>query len=174
MVFKAKISKTGGFTLLEMIVVMAVWMVILAFASRLLWYTSDRSARLHKRQEALESARVAVDALTTNIQMANSIELRTDPDGMLRRIELRQTNPQGQVHWFDFRYNRDALPGAAAYKRLVFGGNNELASHLNEVRLVLSADRSLIYITVTTDEILGEPITLTGTVDIRYKDLTIR
>lgn len=164
----------GGFTLLEMVVVAAVSIILLAGASRLLWHTTQVSTGLLARQEALESARVAVDVLTVNIQMAERITLNTDPDGMLRRLDVLQISPENIPWEYTFRYDRNASPGSPAYKRLNFGGYNELASHLSEVRLILSPDRQLIHITVTTDEILGEPITLTGTVDIRYKVLIMR
>jgi prepilin-type N-terminal cleavage/methylation domain-containing protein len=163
-------SKSGGFTLLEMVVTMAVWILLLAGASHLLLHTSQVSAGVLARQEALENARAAVDALTVNLQMAEEIVLLTDSDGMLRRVSWLQVSPRGLPEWFEFRYFPDAPPGTAQHNRLNFG-NNELASHLSELRLTLSADRRLIHITVTSDESLGEPITLTSTVDIRYKIL---
>ena len=163
----------GGFTLLEMVVVAAVSMILLLGASRLLWYTTQVSAGLLARQEALENARVAVDALTVNIQMAERIILNTDSDGMLRRLDLLQISPENDSWYYIFRYDRNAAPGSPGYKRLNFSGFNELASHLSEVRLTLSSNQQLIHITVTTDESLGEPVTLTGTVDIRYKVLII-
>ena len=162
----SKNNLNGGFTLLELTAAIAIWMILLAGASQLLLSTAATTARLVDRQEALESARVAVDALTVNLQMADQIILRTNSYGMLRDMSLRQIDPNGSRHWYDFRYG-------AIYNRLEFG-NNELASNLSEVRITLSDDRQLIFITVTTSERLGEPITLTGTVDIRYKDLTLR
>jgi len=164
----------GGFTLLEMVVVAAISMILLVGASRLLWYTTHVSTGLLARHEALENARVAMDALTVNIQMAERITLNTDSDGMLRRLDLLQVSPEN-VDWeYTFRYDRDAPPGTPGYKRLNFSGFNELASHLSEIRLTVSSDRQLMHITITTDENFGEPITLTGTVDIRYKVLIIR
>ena len=164
----------GGFTLLEMVVAIAVWMILIAGASRLLWYTTHTSTGLLARQEALESARVAVDALTVNLQMAESIILHTDSDGMLRRLSLLQVAPTNNPAWFHFYYDRNAPYGTPKYKRLEFGGHNELASNLSAVKLILSADHSLIHIAVTTDERLGEPVTLRSVVDIQYKSLTIR
>ena len=164
----------GGFTLLEMVVVVAIWMILLVGASRLLWYTTQISTGLLASQEALENARAAVDVLTVNLQMAEIIILNTDSDNMLRYLELWQVTPENRSDWYVFRYDRNAIPGTPGYKRLNFGGFNELASHLSEVRLALSANRQLIHITVTTDESLGKPITLSGTVDIRYKVLILR
>ena len=161
-----KNSLNGGFTLLELTAAIAIWVILLAGASQLLLSTTATTAKLVDRQEALESARAAVDVLTVNLQMADRIILRTDSAGMLRDLSLRQIDPSGTPHWYDFRYGR-------IYNRLEFD-TNELASNLSEVRITLSDNRQLIFITVTTSEHLGEPITLTGTVDIRYKDLTLR
>ena len=163
-----------GFTLLEVIVATAVWMILAVGASHFLWYTSQQSTNLLSGQEAFENARVAVDALTVNLQMADEIILNTDADGMLRHLSLRQINPGDRIHWFEFSYDINALPGTTRYNRLEFGGHNELASHLSEVRLTLSNNRQLMHITVTTSERLGNPVTLTSAVDIRYKRLTVR
>jgi len=164
------LSKSSGFTLVETIVAVAIWMILLAGASQLFWYTSQVSTGILARQEALEGTRVAVDALMVNLQMAEEIVLNTDSDGMLRNLSLLQVAPSGLPERFEFSYNRDALYGTPQYKRLNFGGN-ELASNLSEVRLTLSKDRKLIYITVTSYDSFGEPVTLIGAVDVRYKAL---
>ncbi|MCL2421957.1 MAG: prepilin-type N-terminal cleavage/methylation domain-containing protein [Defluviitaleaceae bacterium] len=173
-----KRSATGGFTLLEMVVTMAIWMILIAGASRLLWYASSASANILNQQEALASARIAVDAIAVNVQMAEEIVLQTDGDGMLRSLSLRQISPQGNLEWYLFTYDRHAAIGTPGYRRLIFtgqrepnvpGGHNELASNLKAVQVRISEDRSLLYITVVSCDSWGEPVTLQGTVDIRYK-----
>lgn len=153
-------NRRDGFTLIELLVVISVFTILLYGVSRLLIHTTEQSARITAQQESLESARIAVDALTVNLQMADEITLHTYADGALRRIYLFQIDSAGLRHRFVFTNNRTA-------NRLLFSGN-ELASNINDVRL--SVDGGLMHIAVTAGEALGESITLTGTVDIRYKD----
>ena len=168
------LRKTSGLTLLELVVAISVWMVLLVGATQILVHITAVSTDLISQQEAHENARVAADALVVNLQMAEEIELRTDADGMLRRLTVYQINPGGTRHPFVFTFDRHAPPTASRFERLQFGGNNELASNLSEVRLILSPCEEMIHISITSSEILGEPITVTSTVDIRYKDLTVR
>ena len=168
--------KPGGFTLLELTVALGLWMLLIAGVSMVLTHSTRAAASMLARQEAAENARVAMDALTVNIQMADVIDLRTDPDGMLRSLRLRQVGPQqGRIETYQFNYDGDLSPYHVRYNRLHFGrGGNELASHLSEIRLTLSANREILYINIVTCENLSEPITLTRAVDIRYKSLIIR
>jgi len=159
-------------TLLELLIATALWMILVLGASRMLWYTTQVSTNLISQQEALESARVAMDALIVNIQMAQEIILHTDPPyGMLRSLSLLQVAPDGSPHWYDFSFDANAVRGQAKYKRLEFGGHNELVSNICEVLLRPSECRQRIHITVITYEGLGKPVTLTSTVDISYKEL---
>lgn len=159
-----------GMTLLELVVAIGIWSILLVGASQLLIHTTQISADLVNRQAAHENARGALDALIVNIQMADAIELRTDPDGMLRHLVTHQLNPIEVRNPFTFSFDRNAPPGAARYRVLQYTVNNELVSNITEVRLTLSDDRDFIYITITADD----RITLTSTVDVRYKELTIR
>lgn len=166
-------SNTGGFTLLELMIAVAVWIILLTGASRLLWYSTNVATGLIAQQEALENARVAIDALSINIKMADGITLNTHSDGTLIQVELRQIRPAthenpGGSRSYAFSYARGS-------NTLNFSGpGNQIAYHLSAIKLILSDDHELIHITVTTCESLGEPITLTTSVDIRYKNLTIR
>ena len=167
--------KSGGFTLLELTAAIGLWMLLFAGVSMILNHSAGTTSSMLARQEAVENARVAMDALTINIQMADEIELRTDPDGMLRRLALRQISPLGRPETYEFIYDGDLSPYHVRYNRLHLSGpGNELASHLSEVRLTLSADMGILHISITTCDSLGEPVTITSAVDIRYKFLTIR
>ena len=153
----------NGFTLLELVVAIGLWMVLLLGASQLMMHTSRTAATIITRQEALEQARAAVDMLTVNVQMADALTLDPPEGGTLRRLSTRQIDHANQPRWFVFNY------GNILY-RLQYSNYNELASHLSDVRITLSYNRDIMYISVTTAAHLGTPITLTSAVDIRYKE----
>ena len=170
-------SKKAGFTLIELVMAIAVWMIFMAGATHFIWYTARTSAEIKARQNLLENARVSVDMLTVNLQMTDDIVLTTDHDGMLRFLRVFQIDPRGNDHRYTFRYNRDLPASATRFRRLEMGNRgtyNELASYISEVRLIPSENRQLIQIIVTaTDENLEESITLESAVDIRYKDFVL-
>ena len=164
---KSASTKRSGFTLIELVVVMALWMILMAGASHLLLHSTSSSTRMITSQGALESARVAKDFLTVNIQMADTIILQRDTDGMLRRLTLYQIDQNGRRWPYVFTYNRTA-------NRLQFSTYNELAPHISEVRLAPSSNNNIMDIAITTDPSIGEPITVTSKVDIRFKYLEVR
>ena len=145
-------------------------MILLAAASHILWHASHTSASLIARQEALESARIAIDALTVSLQLSDKITLETEQSGMLRRLTARQINPEGFDHAYVFYFNSTLSPGALRYRRLDLG-NQELTSNIRAVYIILSADHKVINITVISCDSLGEPIILTGAVNVQYKIL---
>ena len=159
-----------GITLLELVVATAIWMILLLGASQLIVHTARVAAYVSVGQDIHEHARVAMDSLIVNIQMADEIEIWADPDGMLRRLTLHQINPMELREAYTFTYNRNANPTDASFRRINFSGTNELASFITEVRLVVSYDSKFIYLTVTADD----RFTIQSTVDIRYKELAIR
>ena len=156
----------SGFTLLELTAAIAIWMILLAFASQMLLNATRTTTSLVDQQDALERARVAVDYLTANVQLADRIELTNWPNGMMRRLNLHQICLDRGPHWYRFRYGflQDGLDM----------NYNEIARNLSEVRITFSDDRTLMFITVTSDTADDSiTITLTGAVDIRYKNLTV-
>lgn len=162
---------SGGFTLLEMIVAVAIWMILLAGALQLLSYTTQRSTALLAQQEGFESARIAMDTLIVSLQMADRIILETEASGMLRRLTARQINTNNLDHDFVYYFNSDLAPGSLRFRRLDLG-NQELASNILAIYFILSADRDMIHITLISCDILSEPIRLTSTVNIEHKILT--
>jgi type II secretory pathway component PulJ len=166
------VKKCGGVTLLEAVIALAIWMV-LAAGIIFIWQSFTRSSlQIIKTQDAFENARAAMDALLINIQLADTIQLETDNNHVLKRLTLTQRDPQGNPHNYIFYYNTHAIPGEAKYHRLEFGLNNEFASQIANISLEVP-HRNRIAISISTDGSLSEAITLTGLADIRYKDVTI-
>ena len=159
-----------GMTLIELVVAIGVWSILIFGAAQILMHTTQSSVDIISSQSAHENARAAIDALTVNIQMADEIILQTHADGMLRHLITYQLNPNRVRTYYTFSYDAFAPPNAARFRVLQYSRNNELASDITEVRLRLSDSGYFIYITVTADN----EITLTGAVDIRYKELTVR
>ncbi|MCL2405688.1 MAG: hypothetical protein FWC92_09105 [Defluviitaleaceae bacterium] len=164
-----KSKRTSGFTLMEAIIALAVWM-ILAVSVLYMWnHMSNRSAALLARQSALENARGAMDVLITNIQMAKSISLNVGPDYVLRHMLLPSYNPDGNPHVYRFDFNVNLLPTSVRFRRLEFG-QNELVSNIALVR-IQPINGQYMHITIKTG--CEFPIILEGSVDIRYKILTV-
>ncbi|MCL2571297.1 MAG: hypothetical protein FWE11_02755 [Defluviitaleaceae bacterium] len=161
-----------GFTLLEATIALAVWM-ILSVSIFLVWrHSANATTSTLTRQSAFENARISMDAIIMNIQMAQAILLEVEDDYILQRLVLTERNPQGHLHDYTFRFNAKSRPGSSDFNILIFGltAANELASGIALVR-IQPIDNSHIQITIVTD--CEHPVTLEGSVDIRYKSLTV-
>lgn len=166
-----QIKQPNGYTLLEAVIALAVWSVLALTAAGLLVYVSRSSARMLNEAEAFENARAAVDALTANLQMADTVRVENDYDGILRKLTLTERDPDGRSADYIFYFNASALPIQAKYHRLEFGLNDEFASRIARVTLSLSGE--VMTVTVVTDDTLCAPFTFQSMVDVRYKQVTV-
>ena len=171
-------KSNDGFTLLELVIALGLWAILLSGLAGAIWHSSHNATQLANRQNAMENARVALDTLSVNLQMAEAIFLDTHPNGRLRLLRTYQASPDRcpalvhencnplnciggfRRHGFEFRFN-------PSNGRLNFGGHNELASHLSEVKLEQIGD--FIHITIITDDTFSEAITLHTVVDMRFR-----
>ena len=173
-----KKKTSAGFTLLEAVIALAVWM-ILSLSVFFVWqYTAERSNALIERQNAFENARMAMDGLIMNIQMAKEIQLLKWPNSdILRRLTVTQlyTSRDGnqRIHNYDFTFFINTTPtgNPTRHHRLIFG-TQEFASNIRTVWIIPINDNQTMHITIETG--CEYPIFLEGSVDIRYKRLTIR
>ncbi|MCL2839972.1 MAG: prepilin-type N-terminal cleavage/methylation domain-containing protein [Defluviitaleaceae bacterium] len=154
-----------GFTLLEATIALALW-AVLSVGIFLTWYhVSGASRAMRTHQSAFENARIAMDALIINIQMAQDIDLVNNQDGILRQVTLWGFDPIGNLHDYRFHFNPDL-------QRLEFPNlGNELASHIAELRITY-IEGSRMNILIETD-CYPAPITLEGSVDVRFKSVTV-
>ena len=165
-------AKRTGFTLLEAVLAVALWM-ILTTGILFLWNTTTRTTiGIVSGQDAFENARASLDALLINLQLAETINLEVDNEHVLRRLTLTQQGPDGQPHNYIFYFNRHARPGDAKYHRLEFGLNNEFASQIASVK-IQRPHRNRMSVSITTDGELAPALTFTGSADIRYKNVII-
>jgi type II secretory pathway component PulJ len=157
-----------GFTLIEAVTSLALWM-ILALGLMSIWqYTSRVSTAVIARQDRFENARVAMDPLLVNIQLAEFIRLEIDRDYVLKQMTLRQRNPEGHLHNYIFYFNVNALPGEAKHHRLEFGLNNEFASHIKKVFVRRESESYFSVMLETADDYI-----LHGSADVRYKEIIV-
>jgi len=165
-------KKRRGFTLIEAIIALAVWMILSVSVIFVWQHVSNRSSAVMERQNALENARVAMDALIINIQMAQ--ELRLDVrygTFVLRRLVAYGYGYDDVINDFTFNFNCRLRPVAPNYRRLLYG-NNELASNIAEIYIRPVGERyheTHILIKITTG--CEYPIVLESSVDIRHTQL---
>jgi len=163
---------TKGFTLLEAVIALAVWMV-LSISVIMIWHhVSERGTELLARQNAFENARVALDVLIVNIEMANNIQLTVGSGNTLRTLRVTQRRPTGHVWNYYFQFS----PSAGTRHRLQVGGN-EIARDIEQI-IIEPINNTRLRIVVTTicdcspTAINRCAIILEGNVDIRYKRLS--
>jgi type II secretory pathway pseudopilin PulG len=162
-------KKNHGLTLLEAVIALALFLILLAGVFLVWNYSASSSATMLERQSAFENARVSMDALIMNIQLARRIELRTNSNDVLQRLILNQRDPSGNFRNYVFHFDANA-------EMLIFAesetpnASNEFASNISEI-VIVYADESRMDITITTA--CPEPIVLQGSADVRYKDVVV-
>jgi len=136
-----------GFTLLEVTIALALWLILSAGVIFLWQYSTRMGQNLIARQNNFENARVAMDGLLMNIQMAQEILLitdsRLDEENVLRHITLTGLTPGGALHGYQFHFDAAAVKCVGAmYRRLSFARQvgtavptNEFATNITMVRI---------------------------------------
>lgn len=168
-------SSNSGLTLIELIAAIAIWLVLFLSVSQLITHTARVSSYIIVNQNILENVRITLDALAVNIQMSDEIVLQTSTNGMLQLVTLYQIDPEQRRHPYQFRFDANLPYYHSRHGRLEIGSRNtfnEFSSNLSEVRLEFCAYSQAIHITVSSVEY--PPLTLTSTVDVRYKTIRER
>ena len=162
---KTKKSK-AGFTLMEAVIALAVWMLLFTSVFVIWHHASQRKEGLLARQSDFESARGAMDILLANLQMAKSIDLRTGANDVLVSLYLPGYNPDGDAHTYRFTFNINLPPTATTFQRLSAGGQ-EVASNIASVRIWPEGR----YMRVTLETSCDHQFIFNGSVDIRYRQV---
>ena len=158
-----------GFTLLEAVIALALW-AILSLSIFFAWhYTTGRSAAVFARHHAFENARGAMDAMIVNIQMTQIIRLHVEPNYVLHLLALPTHIDGRQTFRYEFEFRINARESDTIYQRIHFGGQ-ELARGIAMVKVRPVRER---YLHITIKTTCEHPIILEGSVDIRYKCLTV-
>jgi hypothetical protein len=163
-----------GFTLLEAVIALALWLLLSAGVFLVWQHSASSSEVLFARQNAFENARISMDALIMNLQMAHRIRIVNNVHGF-RRLDLQPR--QGPNPYYQFHFEM-----AAAQLNLGFVANadnrphdfsrgNEFASNIAEIKMEYDCENKIMNITIKTD--CNEPIILQGSVDVRYKYVVV-
>ena len=158
-----------GFTLLEAVTALALWMVLTVGVLFLWQFTAKSSSEMIAGQSALENARIAMDLLVMNVQLADEVELRITRDGTLRSLRTYQLDPDYWRESYVFTFD-PFTPQAEARRNMLLFGNNEAAREIQWIWIV-PAEKLHFDITIRTTG--DPPLTLTGSVDIRYKKVDV-
>jgi len=148
----------GGYTLLETLLAVTVIMFVLTAALRLLSYTSASAVRTIIRCELTESARIAANVMSVNIQRSSQIKITLNGDTTLKQMDLRDTK-------YTFKFDSGASAAVTGYHRLIFSGpdgSNELASNIARIYIIRDSPDILI-IEIETDN------TITNSGDLAKK-----
>ncbi|MCL2049105.1 MAG: type II secretion system GspH family protein [Defluviitaleaceae bacterium] len=153
-------KKTAGLTLIEMVIALGLWLVLMSGILFVWQYTAMSGANLFERQNAFENARITMDALLMNLQLAWEIDLKTDSEDNLDSLALWQLDPQDRAYEYLFTFHADR-----GEFRI---GGNALASGIAEIKMArVDETRMTVMVVAACDE----PIVLWGCVDVRYKDM---
>ena len=166
-------SNPKGFTLLEVVVSSAIFLMVILAAANLLHFASRFLSRIAVRQELQENSRVAMDFIVTHIRRANKITLITDEESTLKALTTTEIPRNDAQHSYTFNYNKGLTQENAKYHRLELGGN-ELASYIRDVKMEFDQETQLLKIRIVTDDGTGdgtivEPVVLSCQEDLRYK-----
>ena len=171
-----------GFTLIEVIMSLALFMILSA-GVLLLWQTASRSAQsVIRTQNALDNLNIAMDALLANIELSHTITLQTEGQNILRQLDLRGLNPDGNPHTYIFTFNRNAQPSTAGYKSLRLG-LQQVAYGIETIRIVNANNRRLDITIISVClcrtrcalaqiHLCESRIIITGSADIMRKHIT--
>jgi type II secretory pathway pseudopilin PulG len=162
---------TKGYTLLEAVIALSVWLVLAAGAASVLLYASRNSERLISQSDAFENARVSLDALIVSIQMAGSMRIEVGEGHVLKKMAPVKPDGSSVSPDYEFTFKMDAGPDEASYQQLRLG-NNEFASRIILIT-VKKAGEDRVTITVTAGGYSGEPVEVSGSADVRYKKVEI-
>ena len=173
-----------GFTLIEVVMSLALFM-ILSFGVLLLWqYTSRSAASAIRTQNALDNLGIAMDGLLTNIELSHTLYLQTGGQNRLRRLSLRSLNPNGLPHIYTFTFDPNAHNTSSRYKSLFFGGplgQQQFAYGIETIHIV-NHDNRRLNITITSVclcrtrcaqvNLCSSRISISGSADIIHKHVT--
>jgi hypothetical protein len=158
-----------GFGLLEAVIALALWLLLSAGVFMVWHFSALSGTGKLERQNAFENARISMDALIMNFQMAKHITLDTDENDVLSRLTLRQRDPQGNLENYNIHFRTNT-------RRMYFGqphGGNEFASGLAEIRIIYTHGKRMCITVITACDEPNEPIVLEGSVCVRHKFVTI-
>ena len=176
-------KQNKGFTLLEAVIALAIWM-ILSLGIFFAWHhAATRSAALLARVHAFENARGAMDSIIINLQMSQTIELDVTSKYILHEMTMHGYDHRNVMHPFVMGFNINARETDPMFQRIFLGATaaNEVASgiamvQVRPVRERPVPGRPIRYrrLNITIKTACEYPIILEGSVDIRYKCLTVR
>ncbi len=176
-------NNQDGFTLVEMVVIIAVFLILTVFGLNLFVYSAEESSRVAVRNELFENAQLALDFLKNEVRCADEYDVMVNANNTLLLLKLKNNNDIKV-----FRYNATVAPTSNLYKRLDYGGNDwekytlqELASYINNIEVTFiknkySGENEAILFKITTDnkisqspQTIVEPVVLQGEVSVKYK-----
>lgn len=145
------LKSEAGFTLIEVLLVLALFGLLSITIGTLLANTISNNTRLTEKSMKLEDARIAMDFIETHIKAADEITITE------HQIITKQLSP---ISNRTFRFN-------PLTNKLEFGGN-ELAREVENFNLSRNGDMVKIEI-VMKPGIGYNPLQLFGQVNVKYK-----
>ncbi|MCL1877239.1 MAG: hypothetical protein FWF80_00100, partial [Defluviitaleaceae bacterium] len=159
-------KKSGGFTLLELTIALSLWMILSVGVFFVWQHAANAGSDMLEQQYAFENARITMDAILMNLQMAHEITVSRNGD-VLETLHVRQLDPDRE--WDNYRIH--FIPSDEIVTMGLRNAANTFATNIAEVRLeYISANRMRVTVVSTCDE----PITLVGSVCVRGKSVEMQ
>ena len=170
-----------GFTLIEVIMSLALFMILSAGVLLLWQHTARNANNAISTQNALDNLGIAMDGLLANVEFSHTIRLHTNNQNIMTRLELIGLGPSGPRHPYVFTFYPSATPSQETRYKILKLGGQRYAYGIDSIRIVNVNNRRLD-ITITSVclcrtrclnvSLCESRATITGSTNIMHKHIT--
>lgn len=167
-----------GFTLIETIAALALFLILATAGGNFLLYAGGASTRLSARNELMENSVLTLEFITEQLRRSAGYTLVTEKGGnSLKELRCYKKIPSGSTDDQVILFNKNAAEDSTRFGAVGFGGmsdagkaySNKLTDGIADIQV--SIDGDLMTVKVISQEISGEAAELTGKIDLRYKSI---
>jgi len=173
------IKNIRGFTIAEVTISLAIFLIIVIGANNLITYAVHITVRVRIHNELKAQARIAMEFFSVQIGEGQRVELESTQENTLIRLRIHTDINTLNHHIVVFRYDHNNDRNWVLFGGQEPGGDEgvqELSRYINNVEMVKDLQLQLLHITITTDtkierfdDTLEEPIILYKTIDLTGK-----
>ncbi|MDR2940892.1 MAG: type II secretion system GspH family protein [Clostridiales bacterium] len=159
-----------AFTLIELVASVTIMSVIFIAVFNLLSFAVTTYKKAIIYSELFHSASIAMDFFETQLRGAKEAKLTATRSGSMLRLEVSNvTGSDDSIKTLKSEFSFDSTNTSNNYHRLNFGGSNELAVYIEDIKMSLNDKKNIISIEITTDTRLAR-----GIREIRFPDVSLK